>query len=129
MNWTVCPKIDTVTRENKLGELYCEAEILPAQLSLLEKKYMVTRNEFYVAVTLLAIAISTNAKDVRVSWIYNGRDEVIASSSIGLFFRDLPVALRLNVNTESYSFEHLKKDVRGQKGILERLKRLLSRKK
>jgi hypothetical protein len=92
----VLPKIDFVTRENKLGELSCEAEVLPEELSLLEKKYMVTRNEFYIAATLLAIAISTNSHDVQVSWIYNGRDDLIASSSIGLFFRDLPVALRLN---------------------------------
>ena len=96
LEFTVCPKIDAVTRENELGELSCKAEVLPAELSLLEKKYMVTRNEFYVAVTLLAIAISTNANDVRVSWIYNGRDDLIATSSIGLFFRDLPVAIRLN---------------------------------
>lgn len=95
VEWTVCPKIDAVTRENKLGELSCEAEVLPAQLSLFEKKYMVTRNEFYVAVTLLAIAISTNTNDVQVSWIYNGRDDLVASSSVGLFYRDLPVALRL----------------------------------
>lgn len=96
VEWTVCPKIDAMTRENKLGELSCEAEVLPAELSLIEKKYMVTRNEFYVAVTLLAIAISTNAKDVKVSWIYNGREDLVASSSVGLFYRDLPVALRLN---------------------------------
>ena len=96
VKWTVCPKVDTETRENKLGELSCAAEVMPAELSLLEKKYMLTRNEFYIAVTLLAIAISTNAHDVRVSWVYNGRDDLVSSSSVGLFFRDLPVALRLN---------------------------------
>lgn len=96
VEWTVCPKIDAVTRKNKLGELSCEAEVHPAELSLFEKKYMVTRNEFYVAVTLLAIAISTDANDVQVSWIYNGRDDLDASSSVGLFYRDLPVALRLH---------------------------------
>ena len=96
VKWTVCPKIDSETRENKLGELSCAAEVMPAELSLLEKKYMLTRNEFYIAVTLLAIAISTNAHDVRVSWVYNGRDDLVSSSSVGLFFRDLPVALRLN---------------------------------
>ena len=96
VKWTVCPKVDTETRENKLGELSCVAEVMPAELSLLEKKYMLTRNEFYIAVTLLAIAISTNAHDVRVSWVYNGRDDLVSSSSVGLFFRDLPVALRLN---------------------------------
>ena len=96
VKWTVCPKIDVVSRENDLGQISCEAEVLPAQLSLLEKKYMLTRNEFYIAVTLLAIAISTNAHDIRVSWVYNGRDDLVSSSSVGLFFRDLPVALRLN---------------------------------
>ena len=96
VKWTVCPKIDTETRENKLGELSCKAEVLPAELSLLEKKYMLTRNEFYIAATLLAIAISTDENDVQVSWIYNGRDDLSSSSSVGLFYRDLPVALRLS---------------------------------
>jgi hypothetical protein len=96
VKWTVCPKIDTETRENKLGELSCEAEVLPVELSLLEKKYMLTRNEFYIAATLLAIAISTGENDVQVSWIYNGRDDLSTSSSVGLFYRDLPVALRLS---------------------------------
>ena len=96
VKWTVCPKIDSETRENKLGELSCKAEVLPAELSLLEKKYMLTRNEFYIAATLLAIAISTDENDVQVSWIYNGRDDLVSSSSVGLFYRDLPVALRLH---------------------------------
>jgi hypothetical protein len=78
-----------------MGELSCDAEVLPAQISLSEKKYMVTRNEFYIAATLLAIAVSTNADDVQVSWIYNGREDLIAASNVGLFYRDLPVALRL----------------------------------
>lgn len=100
VEWTVCPQIDAVTRENKLGELSCEAEVLPDELALLEKKYMVTRNEFYIAITLLAIAISTKSNDIQVSWIYNGRDDLVASSSIGLFYRDLPVALHLNNGTD-----------------------------
>ena len=96
VKWTVCPKVDTETRENKLGELSCAAEVMPAELSLLEKKYMLTRNEFYIAATLLALAISTEENDVQVSWIYNGRDDFATSSSVGLFYRDLPVALRLS---------------------------------
>ncbi len=95
VEWTVCPKIDEVTRKNELGEISCEADMAPTQLSLTEKKYMLTRNEFYIAATLLSIAISTDADDVQVSWIYNGRDDLVTSSSVGLFYRDLPVALRL----------------------------------
>jgi hypothetical protein len=99
VKWTICPKIDTVTRENKFGELPCAAELSSAQLSLIERKYMVTRNEFYIAAALLAIAISTNTRDVQVCWIYNGRDDLTTSVSVGLLFRDLPVALRLSDKT------------------------------
>lgn len=95
VNWTGRPKIDAESRENKLGALACEAEVLPTQLALAEKKYMVSRNEFYIAATLLAIAISTGKNDVQVSWIYNGRDDLATAASVGLLFRDLPVALRL----------------------------------
>lgn len=99
VKWTICPKIDTVTRENKFGELPCAAELSSAQLSLIERKYMVSRNEFYIAAALLAIAISTNTRDVQVCWIYNGRDDLTTSASVGLLFRDLPVALRLSDKT------------------------------
>ena len=34
VKWTVCPKIDAVSRENNLGQISCEAEVLPAQLSM-----------------------------------------------------------------------------------------------
>ena len=84
-----------MTRENKLGELACEAEVLPTQLAFAEKKYMVSRNEFYIAATLLSIAISTGKNDVQVSWIYNGREDLATAASVGLLYRDLPVALRL----------------------------------
>ena len=64
VKWTVCPKIDVNTKENKLGELSGAAEVLPSELNMVEKKYMVSRNEFYIAATILAIAISTGANDV-----------------------------------------------------------------
>ena len=60
---------------------------------------MVSRNEFYIAATLLAIAINTNKNDVHVSWIYNGRDDLASTSSVGLLCRELSVALRLNNKT------------------------------
>jgi hypothetical protein len=57
---------------------------------------MVSRNEFFIAVALLAIAINTNKNDVHVSWVYNGRDDLASSSSVGLLCRELSVALRLH---------------------------------
>ena len=64
--------------------------------SSVEKKFMVSRNEFFIAVALLSIAISTNKNDVQMSWIYNGRDDLASKSSVGLLCRELSVALRLH---------------------------------
>ena len=57
---------------------------------------MVSRNEFFIAATLLAIAINTNKNDVQVSWAYNGRDDLTSKSSVGLLLRELSAALRLH---------------------------------
>ena len=93
--WTTYPKFDRKPQENKLGSLSCNETISPVHISSVEKKFMVSRNEFFIAATLLAIAISTNKNDVQVSWVYNGRDDLASASSVGLLFRELVVALRL----------------------------------
>jgi hypothetical protein len=48
---------------------------------------------------LLAIAINTGKNDVQVSWIYNGRDDLASTTSVGLLCRELSVALRLHSKT------------------------------
>ena len=103
IKWTNFPKFDRKAKENKLGTLLCSETISPVHLSSVEKKFMVSRNEFFIAVTLLAIAINTNKNDVHVSWIYNGRNDIPSISSVGLLCRELSVALRL----------HNKSDLRG----------------
>ena len=95
IQWTRYPKFDRMTQENKLDSLCCNETISPVYISSVEKKFMVSRNEFYIAATLLAIAISTNKKDVHVAWVYNGRDDLASASSAGLLFRELSVGLRL----------------------------------
>ena len=93
--WTRFPKPDKKEQENTLGTIVTEETVTPLEISFVEKKYMVSRNEFYIAATLLALAISTHKNDVNISWIYNGRDDVCASCSVGLLFRELPIAMKL----------------------------------
>ena len=100
VKWTTCPKVDRKTSENKLGYLSSYETLTPAHISSVEKKFMVSRNELFLAATLLAIAISTGKNDVQVSWIYNGRDDLASTSSVGLLFRELSVALRLRSNAD-----------------------------
>ena len=94
-NWTRYPNFDQMTQENKLDSLCCQESISPVHISSAEKKFMVSRNEFFIAAALLAIAISTNKNDVHVSWVYNGRDDLPSASSTGLLCRELSVSLRL----------------------------------
>ncbi|MBR0442910.1 MAG: hypothetical protein IIX15_01080, partial [Clostridia bacterium] len=68
-------------------------------ISSVEEKFMVSRNEFFIAATLLAIAINTNKNDVKVSWVYNGRDDMASRTSVGMLYRELSVALRLRDKT------------------------------
>ena len=99
INWTVRPKVDRKGGENRLGKLAAVENILPSHISAVEKKYMVSRNEFYIAATLIAMAINTGKSDVKATWVYNGRDDLAAASSVGSLFRELPVALRLRGET------------------------------
>ena len=96
VKWTTCPKFDRRTEENKLDSICCDETISSVHISSAEKRFMVSRNEFFIAVALLAVAINTNKNDVHVSWIYNGRDDMASISSVGLLCRELSVALRLH---------------------------------
>ena len=96
IKWTTCPKFDRKIEENKLDSIFCNETISPVHISSVEKKFMVSRNEFFIAAALLAIAINTNKNDVHVSWVYNGREDLASISSVGLLCRELSVALRLH---------------------------------
>lgn len=94
--WTNYPKLDRKTQGKKLDSMTCQDTLSKVFLSSVEKKFMVSRNEFFIAATLLAIAINTNKKKVHVSWLYNGRDDLASASSVGLLYRELSVGLRLH---------------------------------
>ncbi len=113
VKWTTYPKFDRITEENKLGSLFCNETISPVHISSVEKKFMVSRNEFFIAAALLTIAINTNKNDVHVSWVYNGRDDLASTSSVGLLCRELSVALRLqNKSNLSDIFTEIHEQVR-----------------
>ena len=96
VEWVSYPKYDHESRENEMGELFAPLGIEQAELKAVERAYKISRNEFFITVALLSIAIYNKAKDVKISWIYNGREDMTAMNTVGLLFRDLPVGVRLN---------------------------------
>ena len=96
VEWSNYPVIDHETRENTYGEMGASLEISQAQMEVIERQYKISRNEFYIAVATLAISFYNKADNVKISWIFNGREDVEMMTSCGLLFRDLPVGIRFN---------------------------------
>ena len=96
VEWSSYPTIDHQSRENELGELFVPLGIEQGQMKAMERQYQITRNEFFIAVAMLAISTYNKKNDIKISWIYNGREDVQMMSTVGLLFRDLPVGIRLN---------------------------------
>lgn len=94
VEWSGYPKIDHESRQNEMGELFAPIGIEQPQMNAMEKAYKISRNEFFITVAALAISIYNNESDIKLSWIYNGREDVQMMSSVGLLFRDLPVGIR-----------------------------------
>ena len=96
VEWSKYPQIDHESRENELGELFIPLGIEQPQMQAMERHYRISRNEFFIAVALLAISIYNKKDDIMLSWIYNGREDVEMMTTVGLLFRDLPLAVRFN---------------------------------
>jgi hypothetical protein len=78
-----------------MGELFAPIGIEQPQMKAMERRYRISRNEFFISVAILAISIYNRQNDIKICWIYNGREDANAMHSVGLLFRELPVAVRL----------------------------------
>ncbi|MCR5490840.1 MAG: AMP-binding protein [Bacilli bacterium] len=94
VEWSNYPKIDHTSRENDLGELFVPLNIEQPQMNAMERECRISRNEFFIAVAMLSISLYNKADNVKISWIYNGREDVQTMSTVGLLFRDLPIGIR-----------------------------------
>ncbi|MBQ7600275.1 MAG: AMP-binding protein [Clostridia bacterium] len=94
VEWSSYPKIDHESRENHMGEIFADLGIEQPQMNAMERAYKISRNEFFITVAALAISVYNGTRDIKLSWIYNGREDLQMMSSVGLLFRDLPIGIR-----------------------------------
>ncbi len=99
VEWSSYPVTDHESRENEMGELFAPIGIEQPQMKAMERQYRVSRNEFFITVAALAISIYNKKDDIKLCWIYNGREDMTAMTSVGLLFRELPVGIRLKDST------------------------------
>ena len=95
-DWSCYPRIDHESRDNEMGELFTPMGILQPQMTAMERAYKISRNEFFITVAGLAISFYNDSPNVKISWIYNGREDMETLNTVGLLFRDLPVAFRFH---------------------------------
>ncbi len=95
VEWSSYPKTDHESRENEMGELFAPIGIEQPQMKAMERHYRISRNEFFISVAALAISIYNKKDDIKLCWIYNGREDMTAMNSVGLLFRELPIGVRL----------------------------------
>ena len=116
IEWSGFPKTDQESRENEMGELITPLGLSQETLTGMERSFRISRNEFFITAAVLAIALYNNVSDVKISWIYNGREDLQMMTTVGLLFRDLPVGVRLK---EDMTLRDLFADVHDQvqKGI------------
>ena len=94
VEWSSYPKTDHESRENEMGEVLAPLGIEQPQMKAMERRYRISRNEFFVSALALAISIYNEKDDIKLCWIYNGREDLTAMNSVGLLFRELPVGIR-----------------------------------
>ena len=116
VEWSSYPETDHESRENDMGELFAPIGIEQPQMKAMERHYKISRNEFFIAVAALSISIYNKKNDIKLCWIYNGREDLTAMNSVGLLFRELPVGVRLK---DEMTLRELFADVHDQvqKGI------------
>ena len=98
VEWSSYPTTDHESRENEMGELFAPIGVEQPQMKAMERHYRISRNEFFIAVLALAISIYNEEDNIKLSWIYNGREDMLAMNSVGLLFRDLPIGIRFKDN-------------------------------
>lgn len=94
-SYDTVPTPDIHADVHTMGELDGALDVSAEAIDHLGKLTKISRNGFFVAVGLLAMAAFNGKNKMRGSWTYNGRDTVEETNAVGLLIRFLPVAVDL----------------------------------
>lgn len=110
-DYDTVPTPDVHRDVHTMGELDGALEVSAEAIDHLGKLTKISRNGFFVAVGLLAMAAFNGKSKMKGSWTYNGRDTVEEMNAVGLLIRFLSVGVDLKPETRAID---LLSDVRDQ---------------
>ncbi len=93
--WSICPKPDRDSNENADEKIFLPFSFDKGKAEGLEKVYGFGKGGLYAVATALAIATYNDCENVMLSWTWHGRSDGRRMNSVGVFFRDIPIALKL----------------------------------
>lgn len=94
--YEVAPTEDKHTMETELGSVEGMMNISAEKIDCFKSSMNVSRNEFFIGATMLALK-SYNKKDkIKVTWVYNGRTSMEEAQTVGLLLKTLPVKAEIH---------------------------------
>lgn len=98
--WHTRPRTDFDTDKNILDSIKGDFKFSKDSVTSLCQHYGLGKNEFYTAAVALAISMYDKTQNVMLSWVWNGRGDVSVQRSIGLFYKDFPIAFTIDDRTK-----------------------------
>ncbi len=98
--WHTRPRTDFDTDKNILDSIEGDFKFSKDSVTSLCQHYGLGKNEFYTAAVALAISMYDKTQNVMLSWVWNGREDVSVQRSIGLFYKDFPIAFTIDDKTK-----------------------------
>ena len=97
--WHTRPQTDYETDKNILDSITGDFQFSKERVATICRNYGLGKNEFYAVAVALAISMYDKARNVMLSWVWNGREEAAEQRSIGLFYKDFPIAFTIEDKT------------------------------
>ncbi len=94
-SFTTLPRPDHDTDESRSASLTRLFDFERKDVEDICSTYKLGKNGLYLLASAMAIAEYNETRDVLFTWTWNGRIDANTSSSVGVFFKDLPVAFHI----------------------------------
>ena len=93
--WVCYPRIDQETEEHTYGKMESLFPVNEDRYQELHEKYGLSKNAFFIAAALMAIGAYDQKMDVKISWLFSGREKAKEQRIVGALIKDLYVGVRM----------------------------------